>query len=192
MSEDNDPINDDVISEKDSSQEHSWYAVRVYITQEEIIASKILDILKEKEKHDWLSDVLVPITKYSTIKNGKERKVKKVVWPGYVLVKMRFSDDARFHIRNISGVFDFIGERFPRSLSQEEVKQIISLKEGDQVVGNSDFNEGDNIIISYGAFAKTPAKIVQILKEGKKVRVEISIFGRSTYLDMDWDQIEAE
>lgn len=173
---------------------HQWYALKVYSGQEEGICGRIID--KTKIDSDFatrISNAVVPYTEYLTVRAGKERKVKKVVWPGYVLVKMYFDDSVRAGLKSVRGVFDFIGDSMPTPISDSEIQNILSLQAANNTeLHNSEFKEGDNVIIAYGPLIKTPAKIVKILNDRKKARVEISMFGRSTYLDLDWDQIESE
>lgn len=179
---------------RDISNKFRWYAVKVYAGQEESLVKRILEKISKNESNNFTSvkDVKVAARKHVFSKNGKEMIKKKIVWPGYIFINTDFSDEVRDVIRELRGVFDFVGGSKPAPMSIKEIEYINEIgSEKEEYLGNNKFAEGDVVTIVSGPLSNTSASVVENLPGGK-VRVRISIFGRSNLIDLEIDQIESE
>ncbi|MCK5787789.1 MAG: hypothetical protein KAH32_02180 [Chlamydiia bacterium] len=183
---------DDVDHDIVSMSPAEWYAVKIYAGQESYVAERLTDKMGSSKLSRYFHEVLVAKKSYNVVKNGQNMKIQKVIWSGYIFVRVNFSEEVRSDIRSIRGVFDFVGGSFPSRVSDkniEEIKMFESEEVEDYV--SKKFKEGESVIISNGPLAKTPAVVVKTLPDGK-VKVKIIIFGRSNCIDLDWDQVESE
>lgn len=173
----------------------SWYVLKVYAGKEQAVAIRLKEKLEGMHAAGDSVQILetqVPLKKYKTIKNGKEKIVNKVVWPGYIFIRTFLDEEARSWVKSVRGVFDFVGGIDSSPVPNEEIVALNAPDKDDNAECMvSKFKEGDSVSISTGPLHNTPATFVEMLPKGK-ARVKISIFGRSNLVDLDWDQIESE
>ena len=194
--------------EDDISEEHSidftdkgykWYVVKVLSGREEQVASVLNSVMK-RQGHDWFQEAFVPIEHISKIHKGKQEVVKRFIWPGYIVVNIIFSHDARKSIRSVRGIWDFIGGAGAVPLSDEETQDVLALKEqGESGKINADplqFKPGDKVIVSWGDGMGdgNVAKVLDVYsnKGGDKILVEIFAFGREVKMEVDAARVELD
>ncbi len=176
-----------------------WYVLRVAANQEE----KVKETLRQKVSMQGLSNVIgrveVPVEKIKRIRAGKQTIHKRKLYPGYVFMEMepdengRVPEPAWFLIRETSGVGDFIGtEGIPTPMRDTDVARMLMESEKPEETPSikMEFNKGDMIKIREGAFENFEGVVDSIDGERGIVKVIVSIFGRSTPLDIEYWQIE--
>lgn len=139
---------------------------------------------------DKIFRVRVPMEEERDPKAGKT--VQKKVFPGYVLVEMIMTDESWYVVRNTPGVTGFVGSGSrPIPLSESELRNIMKRIDDAEPLIKVEFEVGDNIKITRGPFAGVVAVVQEILPDKGKVKVSVSIFGRETPMELDFDQVEA-
>jgi transcription termination/antitermination protein NusG len=175
-----------------------WYVLRVASNKEE----QVRDTLAHKMEVEGVKSVgriIVPTEQIKRIRAGKQRVIKRKLYPGYVFMEMQPKEDGRipdevwFIIKETMGVGDFIGtEGVPTPMRDTDVAKM--LKEADKPEDTPnirvEFNKGDVVKIREGAFENFEGVVDSIDAERGVVRVIVTIFGRSTPLDIEYWQIE--
>lgn len=164
-----------------------WYVVHTYSGYENTVASAILKNVDNRNLHDRILEVTIPMETVTEITENGPKNVERKVFPGYVLVKM-FLDDESWHvIRNIRGVTGFVGSgNNAIPLTDEEVAAMGVEKH--EV--NVSYAVGDNVKIIDGALSSFLGVVEEIDVDKNKVRVVVSMFGRETPVELELDQVE--
>lgn len=172
-------------------EEKNWYVVHTYAGYENKVKTNLEKRVESMEMQDKIFRVLVPMEKTLETKDGKQKVVLKKVFPGYVLVEMVVKDDSWYVVRNTPGVTGFVGSGTkPIPLSPEEIDNILhqmGLNEGKPKI---DFEINEKVQVKEGPFANFIGKIEDINLEKQKIRVLVSMFGRETPVELDFDQVE--
>lgn len=167
--------------------ESRWYVVHTYSGYENKVKANIEKIVENRSMQDQIHEVSVPVQEVVEIKNGQKKTVQRKVFPGYVLLKMFMNDDTWYVVRNTRGVTSFVGPGSkPVPLTEEEVKAMGI----EDYVQHLDIEVGDTVKVSTGPFADSIGLIKEINNNKKTVIVKLSIFGRETPVELDFDQIE--
>ena len=180
-----------------------WFSLRVVSGKERIVEenimfeSKISEYVYNGNKiEDEIEEVFVPYEKIVKIKNNKKVIKERVFFPGYILIKMRLNKVSKYFIENIQGVMSFVGPKGknPIPLRESEIKKIfgeVERKEGREMIV-SPFKKDDSVKIIAGPFVDFSGVVEEINDDKQKVKVVISIFGRSTPVELDYFQVESE
>lgn len=173
--------------------EKKWYVVHTYSGYENKVKTNLEKRVESMEMQEKIFRVLVPMEDEIEIKDGKQKKVKRKVFPGYVLVEMLMSDDSWYVVRNTPGVTGFVGSgNKPIPLSEEEAAAILGAEEArkdpQHVVVGFEVNQPVQVIA--GPFKGHPAVIKEIYPDKGRVKVLVSLFGRDTPAEVDFAQIE--
>ncbi len=176
-----------------------WYVLRVAANRE----VQVKDALKEKLEKEGVSDVIgkieVPVEQIKRIRGNKQTIYKRKLYPGYVFVEMEATTDGRvpekawFMIKGTAGVGDFIGtEGFPTPMRDTDVAKMLLEAERPEEAPSIkvEFKKGDMIKIREGPFENFEGVVDSIDSERGIVKVIVTIFGRSTPLDIEYWQIE--
>lgn len=164
-----------------------WYIVHTYSGYENKVKANIEKTVENRGLQELIVDIKVPLEKTIEKKDGKEKIVMKKVFPGYVMLKMVMNDDTWYVVRNTRGVTGFVGPGSkPVALSETEVRNMGV----EEVVINIDFSVGDSAKVINGPLENFIGVIEEINMEKKKVRVSISMFGRETPVELEFNQIE--
>ncbi len=167
-------------------EEAKWYVIHTYSGYEKMVVDNIKKIIKSKNLSDVIEDAIIPTEKIKELKNGKFREVEKKLFPGYVIVKMILNDDSWLIIKHVKGVSGFVGDPHnPNSLSQREIDKLGIEKHEVKV----DYSVGDVVNVISGAFEGFNGRVEEINEEKSKVKVSVSVFGRSTAIELELDQI---
>lgn len=168
-------------------EESRWYVVHTYSGYENKVKANIEKIVENRSMQDQIHEVSVPVQEVVEIKNGQKKTVQRKVFPGYVLLKMFMNDDTWYVVRNTRGVTSFVGPGSkPVPLTAEEVKSMGI----ENYVQTIDIEVGDTIRVSSGPFAESVGMIKEINTNKKTVIVKLSVFGRETPVELDFNQIE--
>lgn len=173
-------------------EQRNWYVVHTYSGYENKVKTNLEKRVESMEMQEKIFRVLVPMEDEIEIKDGKQKKVKRKVFPGYVLVEMLMSDDSWYVVRNTPGVTGFVGSgNKPIPLTPDEVKAILGA-EGEEKPATVvvDFEIDQPVRVVAGPFKDHPAVIKEIFPGKGKVRVLVNMFGRDTPVELDFTQIE--
>lgn len=174
-----------------SSSERHWYAIHTYSGYEDNVARNLMQRIESLGFENKIFSVIVPKEKKIKIKGGKRETVEEKIYPGYVLVEMMVDDDSWYIVRNTPNVTGFIGAgTVPTSLSEEEVKALMSRMSVDEPKYKIDVAVDDRVKITDGPFKDFDGKISEVDAEKGRVKVLVTIFGRETPVELDFLQIK--
>ena len=171
----------------------NWYIVQAYSGFENKVADSIKDIMSKNSLSSSLGEILVPTQKVTEVKKGKRTQKQKKYFPGYVLVKIDLNKQIYHQIKNIQKVSGFLGpEGKPVPVSENEIKKIINQANESQTSpsGGVTFEVGEKVKVCDGPFASFNGLIEEIDEERARVKVSVSIFGRSTPVELEYTQVE--
>ncbi|MCE9591535.1 MAG: transcription termination/antitermination protein NusG [Planctomycetes bacterium] len=176
-----------------------WFVLRVASNKEDSVRATLLRKIKIEALTHLVNRILVPTEKTKTIKAGKQKIALKKLYPGYVFVEMKLEDDKRipqdvfFLIKETTGVGDFIGTAgHPSAMPLHEVEKMLAASKAPEEtpVVKMEFKKGDHIKIKEGPFENMEGTVDELLPQQGKVRVIVTIFGRSTPLELEHWLIE--
>ncbi len=184
-----------VLSEEDekieSVDEVYWYVVHCYSGYENKVCHNLEQRIESMGMKDMIFDVIVPQQEEIEIRDGKRKTIRRNIFPGYVLVQMKMTEQSWFIVRNTPGVTGFIGMgKQPTPLRPEEAREIFKRAEAEAPKLNVTFHEGERVRIIDGPFKDFPGDVSSIDMERSKVRVMVDFFGRKTPLELDFLQVE--
>ena len=176
-----------------------WYVLRVAANRELSVQDKLIQKVEMEGLGDIIARIEVPVERVKRIRGNKQTVHQRKLYPGYVFLEMDTTEDGRvqekawFAIKETSGVGDFIGtEGIPTPMKDTDVAKMLmeSAKPEDTPSIKVDFKKDDQIKIREGAFENFEGVVDSIDEERGIVKVIVSIFGRSTPLDIEYWQIE--
>ncbi len=165
-----------------------WYVAHTYSGYENKVMTDIQKTVENRNMSDIIQEIRVPMEEVIEIKDNQKKVVERKIYPGYVMVKMIMTDESWYVVRNTRGVTGFVGPgSSPVPLSDEEVANMGL----EHTTIELDFAVGDNIRVKYGPLEGFIGTITEIQLEKKKVRTKVSMFGRDTDVELEFNQIEA-
>ncbi len=174
-----------------------WYILKVQSNRERTSSEALKRKVAIEGIDHLFGDIIVPTEKVTEFKNGKKKTVERKIWPGYIAVRMHVNDDTWFAIRETAGIGDFTGASGkPIPMSPEDVAKILPKEEAEEGSEedipklNIKFTEGDKVKVTDGNFENFEGDVDSIDHQSGKVSVMISIFGRSTPVELEYWQIE--
>ena len=171
----------------------NWYIVQTFSGFEQKVASILKEMIQKKKLSDKISDVLVPTHEVTIVKKGKRVQRKKKYFPSYVLVKMEMNKEFYHMIKNIQKVTGFLGTTGkPIPVSDREIDKILgNIKEGSLAAEPSlTFDIGEQVKVCEGPFASFSGLVEEVDEEKSKLKVSVSIFGRPTPIELEYNQVE--
>ena len=177
-----------------------WYVVQVLSGQEQKVRERILRAVEAEELKDVIFEALVPMENVSEIRRGKKTETKRKFFPGYIIVNMnllgpdnQLVEKTWFFIKEMDGVIGFAGTKDrPAPMRQREVEAMLSqIKEREESVRPAiSFEVGDTVKVADGPFQSQNGIVEEIDPERGKLRVAVTIFGRSTPVELEYWQVE--
>ena len=170
-----------------------WYIVQTFSGFEQKVAETLRETVKIKELGEKICEVLVPLHEVTEVRRGKRVQRKKKYFPSYVLVKMEMSKELYHMIKNIQKVTGFLGTTGqPVPVSDKEIDKILgNIKEGSLMPEPSiSFDIGEQVKVCEGPFASFTGLVEEIDEEKSRLKVSVSIFGRPTPIELEYNQVE--
>ena len=168
-------------------EESRWYVVHTYSGYENKVKANIEKIIENRGMHDLIDQVVVPVQDALEMKSGRRKIVQRKVLPGYVLLKMVMNDDTWYVVRNTRGVTSFVGPGSkPIPLTEEEIANMGL--EGDVVT--FDLVPGQPVKIIAGPFEGSIGSVEEVLQQKKLVKIKLSVFGRDTFVELDFHMLQ--
>ncbi len=168
-------------------EEAKWYIVHTYSGYENKVASNLEKTVENRGLSDLIQKVYVPTEIVTEIKDSKKREVERKIFPSYVIVKMILTDESWYIVRNIRGCTGFVGPSSkPIPLTDEEVKRLGIESKHVEV----SYNVGDSVVIIDGPLENNVGIVEELDTEKNYVRVNVSMFGRKTPVELELDQVQ--
>ena len=171
----------------------NWYIVQAYSGFEKKVVESIKDVLSQKKLEGNLDQILVPTHNVTEVKKGKRSKKEKKYFPGYVLVKIDLTKQIYHLIKNLQKVSGFLGSNDkPTPISDEEIQRILGQVSESAINQKSgiSFEIGEKVKVCDGPFASFNGLVEEIDEEKSRLKVSVSIFGRATPVDLEFNQVE--
>lgn len=176
-----------------TSNEMNWYVVHTYSGYENKAKLALEERIKSHKKETFFGEVIVPEENVVELKNGQKRTTKRRFFPGYILVKMVLTEETWHIVKDTPKITGFVGDRLkPVPVPEAEVQKMTNRIAEGQVKPRPriSFNEGENVRVVDGPFANFSGVIEGVNPDKGKVKVLVSIFGRSTPVELDFIQVE--
>ena len=172
--------------------ETKWYVLHTLSGQERKVRDSIVNRAKIEEKADLVLQVVVPTENVAEVKAGKRKVSTRLFFPGYLLVEMSMNEDTWHFVRAIPGVLKFLGDKEPVPLSEEEVSGVLNAMEDkkEKVKPKVRFETGEGVKIVDGPFISFEGEVSEIDPDKGKLRVMVTMFGRSTPVELEYWQVE--
>lgn len=171
----------------------NWYVVHTQTGLEDKVKAVLENRIAAKGLSELISKIVIPTEQVSEIRSGKKRVSQRKFFPGYILVEMELTESNFLFIKNTPGVTGFIGlGKKPMPLPQSEVDNILKRSEETQVKPSPKviFEKGEQVRVTEGPFVNFNGTIDEIHPEKGKLKVSVSIFGRSTPVELEYWQVE--
>ncbi len=168
-----------------------WYVLHTMSGCEEKVSQTLRHMLEHDQLDENIEEIVVPHELRLESIKGKKRTVPRKMYPGYVLVKMILTNKNRLLLKQVQGVIGFVGSaNAPQPLSEDEANAIFTRMESEEPVLETSYKVNDTIKVLSGPFAEAIGKVKAIDAEKRKVKILISLFGRDTQVELDFDQVE--
>ena len=176
---------------KKYNSDKQWYVIHTYVGYEEKVAEAIRQRADSLDMADKILQVLVPKEKQIEVKNGKRKVVNKKIFPGYVFIELKLTEDAWYVVRNTQGVTGFVGSGLdPTPASEEDMENIMKRMGAEDVKHNFDYKPGEVVGIIDGPFKGFDGSISEVDDKNGKLKVMVSMFGRETSVELDALQVK--
>jgi len=171
-----------------------WYVVHAYSGYEKSVQRALKDRIERTGMQDMFGQILVPVEEVIEMKSGQKSISERKFFPGYVLVEMEMSDESWHLVKNTDKVTGFVGGSVmkPTPISQKEVDNILhQIQEGvEKPKPKILFEIGEAVRVKDGPFTDFHGNVEDVNYDKSKLRVSVSIFGRPTPVELDFNQVE--
>ena len=171
----------------------NWYIIQSHSNFENKVADLIKEEAEKAKISDKIDEIIIPTHDVTEVKRGKRVKRKKKYFPGYVLIKSEMNNNIYHMIKNIKKVSGFLGSKgVPVPVSDKEIEKILGqIKDGvAQPKSAIDYSVGEKVQVIDGPFASFNGLIEDIDEDKSRLKVSVSIFGRPTPVDLEYNQVE--
>ena len=170
-----------------------WYVLHTYSGYEKKVRDQLRERLRQEGFSEHVGRILVPEEDVVEIRAGKRKVSKRMFFPGYVMIEMKMSDKVWYVVKETQRITGFLGDAHsPVALSFEEVDRMM-----EQITGDTDkpkpkfsYSVGETVRVTDGPFANFTGVLDEVNMDRAKVKVMVSIFGRSTPVELEFSQIE--
>ena len=171
----------------------NWYIVQSHSNFENKVAKLIKEEADKSKVSDKIEEIIVPTHDITEVRRGKRVQRKKKYFPGYVLIKSEMDNNLYHMIKNIKKVSGFLGSKgIPVPVSDKEIEKILGqIKDGvAQPKSAIEYTIGEKVQVIDGPFASFNGLIEDVDEEKSRLKVSVSIFGRPTPVDLEYNQVE--
>lgn len=175
------------------TEDMNWYVVHTYSGFENKAKTALEERIKSLKKQELFSEVIVPEENVVELVKGQKRTTKRRFFPGYILVKMKLTDESWHIVKSTPKVTGFVGDKLkPTPVPESEVQKMTNrIAEGaSKPRPKISFKEGENVRVVDGPFSNFSGSVEEVNHEKGKVKVTVSIFGRATPVELDFIQVE--
>ena len=174
-----------------------WYIIHAYSGFENKVKDNILSEAKRLELTQLVDEVEVPTETVTEVRRGKKVQSERKFFPGYVLAKLQMTDEVYHLVKNTPKVTGFLGSSGkPQAISEAEAARILNTKEeaanAPKKKISVEYDIGDQVKVLDGPFASFNGLVEELDFEKNRVKVSVSIFGRPTPVELDFEQVELQ
>jgi len=176
--------------ELNNNEASKWYVIHTYSGYEKKVKDNMEAMVQNRGMEDLIFDIKIPMEEYVETKDGVNKAKERKMFPSYVLVNMIMNDETWYLVRNTRGVTGFVGPASkPVPLTDEEVL-MLGVTDNEELFGS--YEVGELVKVINGPFKDMVGKIESINTDKAKVKVSITLFGRDTDVELDFNQIIKE
>ena len=172
----------------------NWYILQVYSGNEKKIEKELLAQTEKRGLRENISKILIPSEEVIEMKKGKKVSSERKFFPGYILIQMLMDDEIWHIVKALPKVYGFLGGKKgePIPVSQNEIDSILNqMKDGlEKPKPSVSFEIGEQVRVSDGPFSSFNGMVEEVDEEKARLKVSVSIFGRSTPVNLDYSQVE--
>ena len=171
----------------------NWFIVQSHSSFENKVAQLIKEEAEKAKVQEKIEEIVVPTHNITEVKRGKRVQRKKKYFPGYVLIKSEMDNELYHMIKGIKKVSGFLGSKgTPVPVSDKEIEKILGqIKDGvSQPKSSIEYNVGEKVQVIDGPFASFSGLVEDVDEEKARLKVSVSIFGRPTPVDLEFNQVE--
>jgi transcriptional antiterminator NusG len=170
-----------------------WYVVHTQTGAEEKAKAGLESKMASTDLKNYVDEIVVPTEQVSEIRGGKKRISSRKFFPGYIIIKMDMNKESWYLVKSTPGITGFIGPgRRPSPISEDEVNTIIQRTQDTETKPSPKiiFDIGEAVRIAQGPFANFSGSVMEVYPDRGKLKVSVSIFGRSTLVELEYWQVE--
>ncbi|MCX5710294.1 MAG: transcription termination/antitermination protein NusG [Candidatus Omnitrophica bacterium] len=171
----------------------NWYVVHTQTGSEDKVKTALENRIAQEGMQELIAKVVIPTEQVSEVRSGKKKISQRKFFPGYLLVEMELNEKSYLFVKTTHGVTGFIGlGKKPMPLPQSEVDNILKRTEETAAKPSPKtvFEKGEQVRVTEGPFLNFNGTVDEIHPEKGKVKVSVSIFGRSTPVELEYWQVE--
>ena len=186
------PTSDGAASAPKAALEKKWYIVHTYSGHENKAKLTLLERVRNNNLTDYFGDVLVPTESVMEVVKGQRRTTTRKFFPGYMFVSMVLNDQTFHLVKNTPKITGFLGGMKPTPVPEREISGVqTNMNEGKaKPKARVVFEAGDSVRVVEGPFANFSAKVEEVKADKQKIKVSLSMFGRTTSVELDFNQVE--
>ena len=170
-----------------------WYILHTVSGSEKGVKKMIEDQVIKKKMSDYFEEVVVPVIEVPEIKRGKKILAEKKFMPGYILIKMKMTDESWHLVKSVPKTTGFLGSKTqPQPLINAEAEAVFKKLESESKTASSSslYSVGDKVQVIDGPFDSFSGVVEELNVEGQKLKVSVSIFGKATPIELSFTQVK--
>ncbi len=171
-----------------------WYIIHTLSGYEKKVRRLLEENINSSVIQNQFEEILIPTENVSVVQKGERKVVERQLYPGYILVKMDVTDESYRMVTRIPGIMGFLGSgTHPQPVKEEEMKRLLSSLKEEKVNVTSDvpYQKGESIKVIQGPFTDFTGTVDEVYPQRGKVKVMVTIFGRATKVELDFEQVKS-